>query len=64
MKTADILPDLPFLLKEGIFLDTKAKYVGGLRFLLECESSDAMSKLLEEGRETLSSWFRMDQIVA
>lgn len=57
VKSVDFLPDLPFLMKENGFLETKAKYVGGLRYLLECESVDAMNKMLQEGKDDLSNWF-------
>lgn len=50
VKSADLLPDLPFLLKEAGFLDMKPKYVGGLRFLVECESIEALDRLLKEGK--------------
>lgn len=58
VKTADLLPDLPFLLKEGGFLTITAKYVGGFRYLLECESAEALTRILHKGKETLSEWFK------
>lgn len=35
----------------------KAKYFGGFRYLLECDSAEEMMKLLHEGKEALSTWF-------
>lgn len=58
VKTTDILADLPFLLKEGGFLTTQAKYAGGFRYVLECESTEDLVKLLQEGKEALSNWFQ------
>lgn len=57
VKSPDILPDISFLLKEAGFLTTKAKYVGGLRYLLEFDSPEIMADLLRSGREALSNWF-------
>lgn len=53
LKTADILSDVPFLLKEAGFLKTQAMYVGGLQYLLECESIDELAKMLKDGRDAL-----------
>lgn len=58
VKTGEVLPDLPFHLKENGFLTTTAKYFGGFRYLLECESTQALNKMLKEGSEVLSSWFQ------
>lgn len=53
VKNMDILADLPFLLQEGGFLTMRAKYLGGFRYLLECDSAEEMLQLLQEGKEAL-----------
>lgn len=57
VKTVDFLPDLPYLLKEARFLNIQAMYVGGFRYLLECESAESLNKVLQEGKATLANWF-------
>lgn len=57
VKNVDLLNDLPILLKREGFLDCEAKYVGGFRFLIQSHSSEAINKILVEGKEKLSHWF-------
>lgn len=57
VKSMDFLLDIPFILKEGGFLDTRAKYLGGFQYLLECDSAVEMAHMLLEGNEALLKWF-------
>lgn len=57
LKTINFLHDLPTLFRREGFLDCEVKYVGGLRFLIECPSQLALDSVLSEGKECLSQWF-------
>lgn len=56
-KSHELLNELSFLLEGAGFSNTKIKYVGGFRVLLECTSRDAAQKVLHDGLPTLSDWF-------
>lgn len=57
VKNHDLLNDIGLILRDAGFLNVKAKYVGGLRVLLECSSSVEAQKVLREGASSLSNWF-------
>lgn len=56
LRNTDVLNDLNHSLKEEGF-SCCAKYVGGFRYLLECDSKVDLLQMLTEGKEKLDSWF-------
>lgn len=51
------LNDIGSLLQHVGFMECKAKYAEGFRYILECPNPDLMSKMLVEGKNKLSRWF-------
>lgn len=57
VKNTEILNDINHLLRERGFLSCAAKYLGGMRVLVECSSTNAMEAMLREGSNNLLEWF-------
>lgn len=56
LRNTDVLNDFNHSLVEEGFT-CWAKYVGGLRYLLECDSKEEMLHMLATGKEKLNRWF-------
>lgn len=61
VKNAEVLNDINHLLREGGFLNCAAKYLGGMRILVECLSTETLEMMLIEGASSLSEWFEWIQ---